>query len=287
MGASASISNGLFIGNASSSISLAGTTIGIGDTTVLANTLNLGNVSSSFNVNSSTTNISSRALTLGASASNISMGTTNTAGAINIGVFTAGVGTNLALSGANLTLSGLNINVGSSSVSTNTINIGNVSTTSLTLNTPINPNYDTKYTAFVGTPTGCIGNSVAPTTFGANFSLTTNVSRTANTFTDLAIGVWILYWNITFYVPTTAAVITRISAFMGTNAVNTDIFSAVIESATTTIAVGANKNYLVTQIYTNALATGDVYLRIDPVFTGTLTLLSAVSTKDCKAVRIA
>jgi hypothetical protein len=88
-------------------------------------------------------------------------------------------------------------------------------------------------------------------------------------------------------VPTTAAVITRISAFMGTNPTNTDIFSAVIESATTTFGVGVNKNYLVTQFYTNTLATGDVYLRIEPVFTGTLTLLSAVSTKDCKAVRIA
>jgi len=271
--------NNLLLGNSASIIE-------IGTASSRINTLTFGNISSSITTNASTTNISSKSLTLGASASNISMGTTNTAGVINIGVYTAGIGGNLTLSGGNVNVSAGNINIGSTAANTNTISVGNVSTAYLTLNTPINPNYDAKYTAFAGTPTDCIGNYVFPNITIGNFDLTSTTNKVGATFTNLPVGVWLLYWNAYFFVPTTNAVITSIALNMGESSGGAELLATVVECATITLAVGRTKSYSLTQIYTNVSSAQDIYFSTTATFTGTLRILGLFSGSNCKAVRL-
>ena len=283
---------------------------------IILNTINATAVGATVNLYN---NLTTGSLNIGTgiiTGGSINMGT-NTSGIVNIGTNqllssdrvnignnTGGQGTmnlgsktiNIGLSSTSIQIGngmpagGVGINVGSSTNTTTingaTLNLGSVNST-LNINAPINPNYDTKYTAFAGTPAGCIGAFVPATTFGGNFALTSTVSRTANTFTNLPIGVWLLYWNMTFYCPTTAAGLYNITVNMGTTATNADIYAGVMDSSQKTLSIGYNKSYLVTQIYTNTSASGDVYCRVICEFTGTLTILSASNGTNCKAVRIA
>ena len=181
------------------------------------------------------------------------------------------------------------INIGNSIVGgTPTIDIGTTAFSTININgkfgKAITPTYG--YTAFVGTPAGCIGNFFAPSSaISANFTLVSGANKVGATFTNLPIGVWMLYWNCAVYCPTTVAGLTTITLMMGTTSGGADLFSGVVDIGN--VAVGITKTYLITQIYSNIAATTDLYFSITAVFAGTLTLLPLYSVKDCKVLRIA
>ena len=272
----------LLLGESSSSISLA-------TTPSIANAVNVGNVSSTFFVNSSSANISSKALTLGASASNISMGTSNTAGVVNIGVYTAGVGSNLTLSGLNFNVSAGAINLGSTSANTNTISIGNVSTTSLTLNTPINPNYDTKYTAYTGSPTGCIGNVMFATNYFNILAMTTNVASVSNNFLSIPVGVYILNWYNEIRNTGANSIVTATTMSVGTVSGASNIVTLrQIGIQNITLGAGREIGGTVTQVVTVVSGTQNLYCSVIMTFAGgTIVNQGSTYSYDCTLTRIA
>jgi len=285
-------------------------------------TLQLGNRATVLNMGATSNTIN--AITIGNTSStieleglNISVGTSNTSGTINIGtgqllstdrinignLNTSGLGTmNLGLKTINIGLNstsiqignsmgaGVGINIGNNSITTSirggTIDMGD-STSSFLLKTPITPTYDTLYTAFAGTPSGCIGNYVFPDITIGNFDLTSTTNKVGATFTNLEVGVWLFYWNALFFVPTTNAVITSITLNIGESSGGTNVLATVVECATITLAVGRTKSYSVTQVYTNVSSAQDIFFSTTATFTGTLRILStSFSGSNCKAVRL-
>ena len=187
---------------------------------------------------------------------------------------TAGVGTNI-------------VNIGSTSttmsIKSKTLSLD--ATTKIDILKPLAPNYTSSYDAITGTPAGCIGQILAPT-FGAVANMTTGTNYTMGTFTNLPVGVWMLYWNQVYFVASTNAVFGGITMNIGTTVNGIDIGQHFPETAAATQNVGLSKSYLYIQIYSNLLATTDVYLTTNCTFTGTLR--ASVSTiKFMKAVRIA
>jgi hypothetical protein len=73
---------------------------------------------------------------------------------------------------------------------------------------------------------------------------------------------------------------------MATTLVGTDILTNNCEAANFTLAVGRTRSYTQTQIYTNLVATTDIYFSMTATFTGTLTQ-EATSFQNCKALRLA
>ena len=320
MGASASTTNTLNIGNLSSTANIIGTTIAVGTTNtsgsvnigtnllLSSDRVNLGNISTAA---LGTMNLGMRTINIGLNASSIQIGNNMASG---------GAGLNIG-SNANVnTIKGLTITMGSDSVLANAISIGNVSSTininaqitstnasyinlgaatgtntisignvssTLNINSPIIPSYDIKYTAFAGTPANSIGNYVFPNITIGNFDLTSTTNKVGATFTNLPVGIWLLYWNAYFFVPTTNAVITSITLNMGESSGGAELLATVVECATLTIAVGRTKSYSITQIYTNVSSAQEVYFSTTATFTGTLRILGLFSCSNCKAVRLA
>jgi hypothetical protein len=237
-------------------------------------TLSLGSKSAVINIGETTTN------------GQISIGTGLTTGSITMGGTAQTGAMNIRTTGA------LNIGTASSAISIGTstcpsIRIGNASTPSLQLNTPINPKYDNKYNATTGTPTGCIGEILAPTTFGATTDMVSpnNVALMA-TFTNLPVGVWLLYWNQRFTARTVNVVFTSHVMLMGTTSGGNQVALANPNSATRTLATPQDMTYLLTQIYCNTSATTDLYFTTYATFTGTLRAQLG-SSYYIKAVRLA
>ena len=264
-------SGSLLLGNSASSIEL-------GTTASITNNINLGNVSTTFNINSSTINLSSKFLNIGAVSVTTNIGTqASTANNITLG----NVSTNLNFNASTISIG--------TTVNSNAITIGNISTVQLGIKSPINPDYDTKYAVTPtsgGTPTGCIGNYIYATTPAGALALTSPAVRLCATFTNLPIGVWLLYWTLDVNCPTTASAITNIGMTMATSALGTDILTNNCEAANFTLAVGRTRSYTQTQIYTNLVATTDIYFSMAATFTGTLTQ-EATSFMNCKALRLA
>lgn len=278
-----SIGNGAMTGNinirTTGSLLLANSasSIELGTGASVTNNINLGNVSTTFNINSSTINLSSRFLNMGAIAVTTNIGTqASTANNITLG----NVSTNLNFNASTISIG--------TTVNSNAITIGNISTVQFGIKAPINPDYDTKYTAGVaegGTPGGCIGNYKFVSS-GTGGALTSGLPKSVGIFTDLPIGVWLLYFTMDISCPTVASVITTVAMLMGTTVSGTDILLDNVECANFTLAVGRNKSYSRFQIYSNLLATTDVHLTVLATFTGTLTL-NSYTIKEIKALRLA
>jgi hypothetical protein len=178
------------------------------------------------------------------------------------------------------------IGIGGGTSISNTIIIGNASTPSLTLNTPINPNYDTKYTVWTGTPSGCIGNAIEPDIYYSG-AITSGTAKDFNVFTNLPIGVWLLYYHQVFTCPTTQCALTgSLQMRMGTTSFGYEIGIMYADSPQAVLNVGQTKSYLFTQIFSNTSATTDVYFNINTTFSGTLSG-SLGSVAYTKAVRMA
>ena len=262
---------GIFIGNSLSSITLGGTTA-----TVIASA-----VSSIVNLfNNLTTGI-------------INMGTSMTSGfstgEINIGTLTAGSGPKVFIYGSLFSLIATSINIGANITTIINLGVASVSTAFIYVNNPMKPLYNLRYAVTAttgGTPTGCIGNYIYATTPAGALALTSPAVRLCATFTNLPIGVWLLYWTLDVNCPTTAAGITNIGMTMATSTLGTDILTNNCEAANFTLAVGRTRSYTQTQIYTNLVATTDIYFSMAATFTGTLTQ-EATSFENCKALRIA
>lgn len=271
-------------------INIGATSIATGNTTIL-----IGNDGSGASNSVSLRTLGT--LNLGVKATTINIGTTTTAGQINIGtaLTTGGAITmgGVAQTGAiNIRTAGaLNMGVVSSAISIGTtscpsISIGNTSTTSLTLNTPINPNYDTKYTA-TGTPTGCIGYILGATTLAAGASLVSGTTKVMCTFTNLPIGVWLLYWNQGYNVTTNTVLTGYINMSMGTTSGGTDILLSIVDCATKTLLTTTAPDYTITQIFSNTLATTDVYFSTTVTFSSGAIGTQTNTITSCKAVRLA
>jgi hypothetical protein len=256
-----------------------------------ANVIAIGNFASTINIglNTGSINIGTNQ-TLSTDRINIGNLTGGLAG-MNLGAKTINIGLNsTSIQIGNSMTAGVGINIGNNAITTNirgaTIDMGD-STSTFLLKTPITPTYDTLYTAFAGTPSGCIGNYVFPNITIGNFDLTSTINKVGATFTNLEVGVWLLYWNAYFFVPTTNAVITSITLNMGETSGSGNLLATVVECATITLAVGRTKSYSITQIYTNVSSAQDIYFSVTAVFTGTLRILGLFSGSNCKAVRIA
>jgi hypothetical protein len=285
LGTGASVTNNINLGNVSTSINVVGSAINIGNTS--PNTIVIGNDTTSANslilrtLGTISVGLKSFAVNIGTGAVTNTVALGNASSTINA------LGLDINTSSNNINVVSPVINIGAN-IQTNVITIGNVSTASLTLNTPINPNYDTKYTAGVaegGAPGGCIGNYKFVSS-GASGALTSGLAKSVGIFTDLPIGVWLLYFTMDISCPTTASAITVLSMWMGTSAAGSDILSDIVECANFTLAVGRNKSYSRFQIYSNLLATTDVHLTVFGTFTGTLTL-NGYTIKEIKALRLA
>ncbi len=183
------------------------------------------------------------------------------------------------------------INIGTSIVGgTPTINIGTTAFTTININgqfgKPINPGYDANYVINVGTPIGCIGNYITADVNNSG-AITSGTAKHFNTFTNLPIGVWMLYYQQVFTCPTTNCALTAsLQMRMGTTTTGAEIGIMFADSPTAVLTVGNTKSYLYTQIYTNTSATTDVYFNIYTFFTGTLSG-NLASVLYVKALRLA
>ena len=303
----------LNLGNLASIVNMGTSvpSINIGTAVAGASTINLGTTAfSTINLNGAITGNTYTATAVGSTVNlfnNITTGSLNMATGITNGNILIGNHNAVGATGS-LTLRAKNsVEIGSAAASiylgigSPSINIGNfivggtpiidIGTTAFsTINIngkfgkAITPSYT--YTAFVGTPAGCIGNFFAPSSaITANFTLVSGANKVGGIFANLPIGVWMLYWNCVVYCPTTVANLTTITLMMGTTSGGADLFSGVVDIGN--VAVGITKTYLITQIYSNIAATTDLYFSITAVFSGTLTLLPLYAIKDCKVLRIA
>jgi hypothetical protein len=284
IGTGTSVTNTITIGNASSTVNISGSASIRGNTytaTAVGSTVNLFNniTTGSLNMATSITN------------GNILIGNHSTIGATGSLTLRAKNSVEIGSAAASIYLGigSPSINIGNSCVGgTPTIEIGTtaLSTTNINGNfgVAIKPTY--AYTAFVGTPTGCIGNFFIPSSaIAANFALTSGTNKVGGIFANIAVGVWMLYWNCAVFCPTTVANLTSITLLMGTTSGGSDLFSGVVDVGN--VPVGITKTYLITQIYSNTNATTDLYFSITAVFAGTLTLLPLYTIKECKVLRLA
>lgn len=281
----------LLMGNSASSIEL-------GTGASVTNNINLGNNLTTINALGSTINIGTTTTTgpinIGTSITNgnILIGNHSTVGATGNLILRAknGIDIGSAATSVSVGIGAPTINIGTSIISgTANINIGTTAFTTLNLNSPINPNYDSKYAVTAtsgGAPTGCIGNYIFADIVSGATVLSSTFNNIVARFIDVPIGVWLLYWNLELSCPTTLAVITQILMLMGTTLGGGQILNSNIEVANNTMAVGRTRMYHITQIYTQTNATTDVYFTVTATFTGTLTQ-NAFTIKDCKALRIA
>lgn len=183
----------LLLGNVASNIEL-------GTTSSIVNTISMGNTSTS-NLNLGSTMIGGQ----------INIGSVLTTGAITMGGASQTGAINIRTTGA------LNMGTFSSAIQIGTstcpsISIGNTSTTSLDLKTPINPNYDTKYTAGSGCPAGCIGEILS---FTSTASI--SVQNSQINILNLAItniGVYLINVNL-IITANTAVTLVRLQANVG------------------------------------------------------------------------
>jgi len=255
----------LLLGNSAGSIEL-------GTTSLITNNINLGNVSTTFNINSSTINLSSRFLNIGAIAVSVNIGTqVSTANNITLG----NVSTNLNFNASTISIG--------TTVNSNAITIGNISTVQLGIKSPINPDYDTKYVADVGTPSGCLGNYFIPT-LTAGSGLATNVPTQAGVFTNLPIGVWQINWLQTMNA-TTSVVITTLTMNIGSTSMGSDFLTNIVET-NRTLAAGSTRMYATTYTFVNLLSTNDVYCSVIATFTGTF-LKGSNNIDTFKIIRLA
>lgn len=272
LGTGASVTNNINLGNVSTTINVSGTTLNIGNSPIRANTLNLGNVSTTFIVNCSSANISSRFVTMGAIAVTVNIGTqTQTANNITLG----NVSTNLNFNASTISIG--------TTVNSNAITIGNISTVQFGIKAPINPDYDTKYVADVGTPSGCIGNYFSPT-YSAPSGLTTNIANQTAIFINLPIGVWQINWLQTMNA-TTSVVITTLTMNIGSVTNGSDFLTNIVET-NRTLAAGSARMYSTTYTFVNLLATNDVFCSVISTFTGTF-LRGSNNIDTFKIIRLA
>jgi hypothetical protein len=271
----------LLLANSASSIEL-------GTTPSITNNINLGNVSTTINVNSATTNISGKLINVGVNTgvNQIYLGNASTS-VLSIGTTMATIGSSLNLGStalSTLAIKGSAINIGID-LTANAISIGNISG-ALNVRCPINPTYDALYTLNVGTPSGCIGNYITADVNNSG-AITSGTAKDFNVFTNLPIGVWMLYYQQVFTCPTTNCALTAsLQMRMGTTSLGADIGVMYADSPTAVLTVGNTKSYLFTQIYTNTAATTDVYFNIYTFFTGTLSG-NLASVLYVKALRLA
>ena len=270
LGTGASVTNNINLGNNLTTINALGSTINIGTTTTTG-PINIGTSITNGNIligNHGTVGATGNLILR--SKNNIDMGSGATSVSVGIGAPTIDIGTSIIGGTAN-------------------INIGTTAFTNLNLNSPINPNYDSKYAVTAttgGAPAGCIGSYIYATTPAGALALASPAVRTCATFTNLPVGVWLLYWILDVTCPTTASGITNIGMIMATTVLGNDILSDPVESANFTLAVGRTKTYQRTQIYTQTNAATDIYFTMTATFTGTLTQ-NATTFMNCKALRIA
>jgi hypothetical protein len=276
LGTGTSVINSITMGNAST------TAINMGTTSV-GGTINVGSDSNTGGLNLKTSGI----CFLANLASTLNMGTNMSSGIITIGSNSMTGDLRVRTSGIlSLGPSASAINIGTTASTTNTISIGNVSS-SFSVNTPINPNYDTKYTLWTGTPSGCIGNVIEPDVYNSG-AITSGTAKTFNTFTNLPIGVWLLYYQQVFTCPTTQCALTTSAGLqmrMGTTSTGVEIGLMYADAAQAVMNVGTTKSYLFTQIYSQTSAV-NVYFNVNITFTGTLSG-STGSIAYTKAVRLA
>ena len=310
--AQTTVGSSVNIGTNTMTTNLKGVAINLGTDPLVANTITIGNSSSTVNINGSAS-ITGNTYTATAVGSTVNLFNNITTGSLNMATgITNGnilIGNHNAIGATgNLTLRAKNsveigsaaasiylgigspsINIGNSIVGgTPTIDIGTTAFSTININgnfgKAIKPTYG--YTAFVGTPAGCIGNFFAPSSaITANFTLVSGTNKVGGIFANIPIGVWMLYWNCAVFSPTTTASLTSITLMMGTTSGGADLFSGVVDVGN--VPVGITKTYLITQIYSNIAATTDLYFSITAVFGGTLSLLPLYSVKDCKVLRIA
>ena len=284
LGTGTSIANTITIGNASSTVNIIGSASISGNTytaTAVGSTVNLFN-----NITTGSLNMAT-----GITNGNILIGSHSTIGATGSLTLRAKNSVEIGSAAASIYLGigSPSINIGNSIVGgTPIIDIGTAAFSTININgnfgKAIKPTYG--YVANVGTPTGCIGNYFAPTTaITANFVLVSSANKVGGTFTNLPIGVWMLYWNFVVYCPTTAVNLTSVNLLMGTTAGGSDIFSGIVDMGN--VAVLRTKTYLITQIYTNTVATTDISFSITAIFSGTLTLIPQYGVTFCKSVRLA
>ena len=284
LGTGTSIANTITIGNASSTVNILGSASITGNTytaTAVGSTVNLFN-----NITTGSLNMAT-----GITNGNILIGNHNAIGATGSLTLRAKNSVEIGSAAASIYLGigSPSINIGNSIVGgTPIIDIGTAAFSTININgkfgKAITPTYG--YTAFVGTPAGCIGNFFAPSSaITANFTLVSGTNKVGGIFANIPIGVWMLYWNCAVFSPTTTASLTSITLMMGTTSGGADLFSGVVDVGN--VPVGITKTYLITQIYSNIAATTDLYFSITAVFGGTLSLLPLYAVKDCKVLRIA
>ena len=271
-------------------INIGATSIPVGNATILIGNDSTGATNALTLRTLGTLNLGSKSATINigdiATATTINIGTALTTGAITMGGASQTGSINIRTTGV------LNMGVVSSAISIGTstcpsISIGNVSTTSLTLNTPINPNYDTKYVANTGTPTGCIGQILAATTYAIGSSMVSGTTKVMATFTNLPVGVWLFYWDQGYTISTNLVLTGYINMTMGTTSGGTNILLSIVECATKTILSTTAPDYIVSQIYSNTSATTDIYFSTTAVFSSGAISTDTNTISTCKAVRLA
>ena len=261
----------LLLGNSASSIEL-------GTGASVTNNINLGNVSTTFNINSSTINISSKFLNIGAISVTTNIGTqASTANNITLG----NVSTNLNFNASTISIG--------TTVNSNAITIGNISTVQLGIKSPINPDYDAKYTLYSGTPTSCIGNTINATNYFSNVSMTTNVSSESNNFLAIPVGVYILNWYNEIENTGANSTVTATTMSVGTVSGAANVVT-LRQIGTENITLGAGRQIggSVTQILTIVPANVNLYCSVKMIFTGgTIRNRGSTYSYDCTLTRIA
>ena len=261
----------LLLANSASSIEL-------GTTPSIVNNINLGNVSTTYFVNGSSGNISSKFITMGAIATTVNIGTQNaTANNITLG----NVSTNLNFNASTISIG--------TTVNSNAITIGNISTVQLGIKSPINPDYDTKYTLYTGTPTGCIGNVINATNLYSGLSMTTNVSSGSSDFLAVPVGVYILNWYNTIINNGANSTVTATTMAVGqTSGSQSVVNSRQIGAENITLNAGRLIGGSVTQIITILAANPNLYCSVRTTFAGgTIVNQGAGTGPDCTLTRIA
>jgi len=153
--------------------------------------------------------------------SGLTTGTLNLANNLTTGI------TNICNSNAFRGTINIGATANASTLLTNTINIGSSTTTALNINAPLTPNYNSKYNATTGSPSGCIGFQIYGTITGGS-SFSTSLGNVAATIGSIAlsIGVWVITFVAQFSntSTTTAANFTFISLRVGTTTNGTDVY---------------------------------------------------------------
>jgi len=120
------------------------------------------------------------------------------------------------------------------------------------------------------------------------FSLTTITNHLCSTFSNVPVGVWLIYWIQEFSIPT-ACTIQSIRMLIGLTSGLNEILNYWADTGTRTLIAGINHSYIATQIYTNLVATNNFYCSVTVQFSaGSIsTLPNATSGLTCKLVRLA